>query len=51
MPPSPQAESAPPLEAGPLVGGVLLDRIKKNPKPLIAVAGGLVLLRVLRRRH
>ena len=50
-PPSPQAESAPPLEAGPLVGGVLLSRIKKNPKPLIAVAGGLVLLRVLRRRH
>ena len=30
---------------------VLIDRVKRNPKPVIAVAGGLVLLRLLRRRR
>jgi hypothetical protein len=34
-----------------LVGSVLLDRIKRNPAPVVAVVGGLVLLRLLLRRR
>jgi hypothetical protein len=30
---------------------VLLDRVKRNPTPLIAVVGGVVLLRLLLRRR
>jgi carbon monoxide dehydrogenase subunit G len=51
-PPPPQAEeSAPPIQGLSLFGGVLLDRIKRNPAPLIGVIGGLVLLRLLLRRR
>jgi carbon monoxide dehydrogenase subunit G len=53
-PPPPHAAPPPPnepLDAGSLVGGAVVDRVKRNPKPLIAVAGGLVLLRLIRRRR
>ncbi len=50
-PPPPPPPAAEPLEAGSLVGSVLVDRVKRNPKPLVAVAGGLLLLRILRRRR
>jgi hypothetical protein len=43
-------EPAPPIEGTSLVASVLVDRVKRNPKPVLAVAGGLVLLRLLRRR-
>jgi hypothetical protein len=29
----------------------MLDRVKRNPKPVIAVVGGLLLLRIIRRRR
>jgi carbon monoxide dehydrogenase subunit G len=47
-PPAPPAPSEP-LDAGALVGSVLLDRIRANPWPWIA--GALVLWRLLRRRR
>ncbi|HTX31413.1 MAG TPA: SRPBCC family protein [Solirubrobacteraceae bacterium] len=50
-PPPPPPPANEPLDAGPLVGSVLIDRIKENPKPLIAAAGGLLLLRILWRRR
>jgi hypothetical protein len=50
-PPQPAVEPNEPLDAGSLVGSVVVDRVKRNPKPLIAVAGGLLLLRLLRRRR
>jgi uncharacterized protein len=50
-PPPPQAESAPPVQGLSLVGGVLLNRIKKNPAPLIGIVAGLLLLRLLFRRR
>jgi carbon monoxide dehydrogenase subunit G len=50
-PPPPPPPAAEPLEAGSLVGSVLVQRVKRNPKPLVAVAGGLILLRMLRRRR
>jgi hypothetical protein len=34
-----------------LVGSVLVDRVKRNPAPVIAVVGGLVLLRIVLRRR
>jgi hypothetical protein len=34
-----------------LVGSALLDRVKRNPKPLIAIASGLIVLRMVRRRR
>jgi hypothetical protein len=34
-----------------LVGSVLFDRVKRNPAPVIAVVGGLVLLRLVLRRR
>ena len=49
--PPPTNESAPPVQGLSLVGGVLLDRVKRNPLPVIAVAGGLVLVGVLFRRR
>jgi carbon monoxide dehydrogenase subunit G len=49
--PEPQASQAEPLDAGALAGSVLLDRVKRNPKPVIAMAGGLLLLRLVRRRR
>jgi carbon monoxide dehydrogenase subunit G len=54
-PPSPPAAASPPppgnepLEATGLVGGVLLDRIRSNPWPLVGI--GLLLLALLRRRR
>jgi uncharacterized protein len=51
-PPRPSAPEPEPLDAGPLVGSVVVDRIKRNPKPLIfAAVGGLLALRMLRRRR
>jgi carbon monoxide dehydrogenase subunit G len=50
-PPRPEVQQAPPVQGLSLVGSVLLDRVKRNPKPLIAVAGGLLVLRMLRRRR
>jgi carbon monoxide dehydrogenase subunit G len=54
-PPPPQQEPPPteaePLDAGSLVGGVVVDRLKRDPKPLIAIAALLLLLRLLRRRR
>jgi hypothetical protein len=51
-PPRPEAAGPPPpnepLDAGSLVGGVLLNRIKANPWPLV---GGAVLILLLRRRR
>jgi uncharacterized protein len=44
-PPAPPSE---PLDAGSLVGGVMLDRVRANPWPWI---GGLVLILLLRRRR
>ena len=48
---TPSTEGAPPVQGLSLVGGVLVDRIKRNPAPLIGVVGGLVLLRLLFRRR
>jgi carbon monoxide dehydrogenase subunit G len=45
--PPPVAEAAP-MDAGSLVGGVLLDRVKANPWPWL---GGLLLILLLRRRR
>jgi carbon monoxide dehydrogenase subunit G len=50
-PPPPASEESPPLDGVSLVGSVLLDRIKRNPAPVVAVVGGLVLLRLLLRRR
>ena len=62
-PPPPEAAEPPPppppprppgpsdsLDAGGMVGEVLLDRIKRNPAPLIVLAAVLLLLRRRRRR-
>jgi carbon monoxide dehydrogenase subunit G len=50
-PQTPPTEGAPPVQGLSLVGGVLLDRIKRNPAPLIGIVAGLVLLRLLFRRR
>jgi carbon monoxide dehydrogenase subunit G len=50
-PPPPESEPAPPLDGVSLVGSVLFDRVKRNPAPVIAVVGGLVLLRLVLRRR
>lgn len=53
-PPPPPPASAQPSEAldvGSLVGSIVFDRIRRNPKPLIAVATGLLVLRMMRRRR
>jgi|GEM_PF-699403 len=50
-PPPPPTEEAAPIQGLSLVGGVLLDRIKRNPAPVIGVIGGLVVLRLLLRRR
>jgi carbon monoxide dehydrogenase subunit G len=47
-PPPPPAEA---LDAGSLVGGALLDRIKRNPGPVIGLGVLLLLLRRRRRRR
>jgi uncharacterized protein len=44
----PPAAPSEPMDAGSLVGGVLLDRVKANPWPWI---GGLLLILLLRRRR
>jgi carbon monoxide dehydrogenase subunit G len=50
-PPPPSAQPAPPLDAGSLVGSVLIERVRRNPKPILVVAGGLIVLRMIRRRR
>jgi uncharacterized protein len=50
-PPRPEIEPAEPLQGLSLVGSALLARVKRNPAPLIAVAGGLLVLRMVRRRR
>jgi len=50
-PPRPVIEPAEPVHGLSLVGSVLIDRIKRNPKPVIALAGGLLALRMMRRRR
>jgi len=55
VPPPPPPPPRPPgpsdsLDAGGMVGEVLLDRIKRNPAPLIVLAAVLLLLRRRRRR-
>ena len=50
-PPPPPTEPAPPIEGVSLVGSVLVERIKRNPAPLVGVIGGLVVLRLLTRRR
>jgi hypothetical protein len=47
-PPAPPAE---PLDAGALLGGVLLERVRRKPVPLAAGIGLLLALLVLRRRR
>lgn len=50
-PPPPAVEPAPPVEGLSLVGGVMLERAKRNPRPLLAALGALLFLRFLRRRR
>jgi carbon monoxide dehydrogenase subunit G len=50
-PPPPPREPSEPLDAGGMVGGVLLERIKRNPAPVIGVAVVLLLLRRRRKRR
>jgi carbon monoxide dehydrogenase subunit G len=45
----PPTEAVPPVEGLSLVGSVLLNRARRNPKPLLAVLGALLFLRLLRR--
>jgi len=49
--PHPPIEPAPPIEGLSLVGSVMVDRVRRNPKPLLGLLGLLVLLRLLRRRR
>ena len=49
-PPQPPAPSEP-IEGLSLLGSVMVDRVKRNPKPLLALLGGLLLLRFVRRRR
>jgi carbon monoxide dehydrogenase subunit G len=48
-PPRPTPPPAEPLQAGSLVGSVLVDRVKRNPLPLAFLAGLLVAFVLLRR--
>jgi carbon monoxide dehydrogenase subunit G len=50
LPPRP-AEPSEPLDAGGMVGGVLVDRIKRNPAPVIGLVVVSLLLRRRRRRR
>jgi carbon monoxide dehydrogenase subunit G len=50
QPPRPMAPSEP-LDAGSLVGSVLLDRVRKNPLPVAFLAGLLFAIVLLRRRR
>jgi uncharacterized protein len=50
-PPPPETKPAAPVDGLSLVGSALLGRVKRNPKPLIALAGGLIVLGVIRRRR
>ncbi len=50
-PPPRPAEPSEPLQAHDVVGGVLLDRIKRNPAPVIGLAVLLMLMRWRRRRR
>ncbi|HLY49293.1 MAG TPA: SRPBCC family protein [Solirubrobacteraceae bacterium] len=50
-PPQPETKPAAPVDGLSLVGSALLGRVKRNPKPLIALAGGLIVLGIVRRRR
>ena len=50
-PPPPPVEPAPPVEGLSLVGSVMLERARRNPRPLLAVLGALWFVRLLRRRR
>ena len=50
-PPPPSVEPAPPIDGLQLAGGVMLDRVRRNPAPVIAVVGGLIAWRILRHRR
>jgi carbon monoxide dehydrogenase subunit G len=55
-PPPPPPPPPPPVESEPmqglsLVGSAVFKRIKRNPAPLLALLGGLLLLRLLGRRR
>ena len=54
--PPPTATAPPPAESEPiqglsLVGGVLADRVRRDPRPLLAALGFFLFLRFLRRRR
>jgi carbon monoxide dehydrogenase subunit G len=50
-PPPPAPEPNEPLQAHELVGGVLIDRIRQNPAPVIGAVVVLLLIRRRRRRR
>lgn len=50
-PPPPLPQQGNPVEGLPLIGGVLLDRVKRNPAPVVGIIGGLLLLRLVLRRR
>jgi carbon monoxide dehydrogenase subunit G len=47
-PPPPESE---PVHGLSLVGSVLASRVRENPRPFLAVLGGLLFLRLVRRRR
>jgi uncharacterized protein len=54
--PPPTANTPPPAESEPiqglsLVGGVLADRVRRDPRPILAALGFFLFLRFLRRRR
>jgi carbon monoxide dehydrogenase subunit G len=53
--PAPSAQTEPltnePIEGLSLVGSVMMDRVKRNPAPLLGLLGALLLLVLLRRRR
>jgi uncharacterized protein len=49
--PPPPPRQHEPLDAGSLVGSVVVERVKRNPAPIALVLGLLLALVVLRRRH
>jgi uncharacterized protein len=50
-PPPPSSEPTEPVNGLALVGSVLLERVRSSPKPLLAIAGGALVLGLLWRRR
>jgi uncharacterized protein len=48
---TPPATESEPIQGLSLVGGVLADRVRRDPRPLVAALGFLLFLRFLRRRR